>query len=186
MRRWPDGTIKPISQSAPGPDGITMTRDETKLYVADCFLNRNLYEVDIEGKQPMKVVTDQLDQLCASDGMRFGPDGKLYGTRWFAGTVVRIDVDSGASRTSSSASAPASLKFDPTTPLRSGRARRVSADPKTGTKRSQSCCLPRRQPHVQPDNRMFVSSSTFGKIWRSSPASRRVWCSTAVCRSRAV
>jgi sugar lactone lactonase YvrE len=169
MRRWPDGTIKPISQSAPGPDGITMTRDETKLYVADCFLNRNLYEVDIEGKQPMKVVTDQLDQLCASDGMRFGPDGKLYGTRWFAGTVVRIDVDSGAFEdVVIGFGAPASLKFDRNDNLYVADARGgvYKADPKTGNK-EVAVMLPAALDNLtfSPDNRMFVSSSTFGKIW---------------------
>jgi hypothetical protein len=58
-------------------------------------------------------ITDQLGQLCASDGMRFGPDGKLYGTRWFAGTVARIDVDSGDFQdVVIGFGAPASLKFD--------------------------------------------------------------------------
>ena len=171
MRRWPDGTINqnPIGQSAPGPDGITMTRDETKLYVADCFLNRNLYQVDLEGKRPMRVVTDQLGQLCASDGMRFGPDGKLYGTRWFAGTVARIDVDSGDFQdVVIGFGAPASLKFDRNDNLYVADALGgvYKADPKTG-KKEVAVMLPAALDNLafSPDNRMFVSSSTFGKIW---------------------
>ena len=45
--------------------------------------------------------------------MDWGPDGKLYGPRWFHGEVARVDVDSGAAETVATGfMIPAAVKFD--------------------------------------------------------------------------
>ena len=47
------------------------------------------------------------------NGMDWGPDGKLYGPRWFHGEVARIDVDSGDLETVATGfGIPAAVKFD--------------------------------------------------------------------------
>ena len=52
-------------------------------------------------------------QFRGTNGILFGPDGYLYGPRWFRGEVVRVDVDTGVVESVADGfGTPAAVKFD--------------------------------------------------------------------------
>jgi sugar lactone lactonase YvrE len=112
VRRYPDGTTKVIASPGPGVNPITFS-DDGRLFVAQCFMDDNLFEIDPEGVKEPRLISDQLGPNCGLNGMDWGPDDKLYGTRWFQGKVARVDVDSGQVETAAEGfGVPAAVKFD--------------------------------------------------------------------------
>jgi sugar lactone lactonase YvrE len=112
VRRSPDGTTKVIASPGPGVNPITFS-DDGRLFVSQCFLGDKLFELDPEGANPPRVISDQLGPGCGLNGMDWGPDDKLYGPRWFQGKVARVDVDSGRVETVAEGfGVPAAVKFD--------------------------------------------------------------------------
>jgi len=96
----------------PGVNPITFS-DDGRLFVAQCFFDTGLYEVDPDGIEPPRSIRDDLGPGCGLNGMDWGPDGRLYGPRWFQGSVVSIDVDSGQMREEAKGlQVPAAVKFD--------------------------------------------------------------------------
>ncbi|HXH85961.1 MAG TPA: hypothetical protein VNI35_04000, partial [Nitrospira sp.] len=113
VRRYPNGTTKILAKLSPGPDGITLSDDGRRLFVGDCFMANKLYEIDPDGNKAPRVITDKLGQLAAFNAMDWGPDGKLYGPRWFEGAVARLDPDSGKFEDiESGLGVAAAVKFD--------------------------------------------------------------------------
>ena len=111
-RRMPDGTTTVVASPGPGVNPITFS-DDGRLFVSQCFLGDQLYEIDPDGIEEPRLITDQLGPGCGLNGMDWGPDGKLYGPRWFRGEVARVDVDSGMVETvASDFQIPAAVKFD--------------------------------------------------------------------------
>ena len=111
-RRMPDGTTTVVGSPGPGVNPITFS-DDGRLFVSQCFLGDKLYEIDPDGIEAPRLISDQLGPGCGFNGMDWGPDGKLYGPRWFRGEVARIDVDSGTLETvASDFQIPAAVKFD--------------------------------------------------------------------------
>ena len=87
--------------------------DDSRLFVSQCFLGDQLYEIDPDGIEEPRLISDQLGPGCGFNGMDWGPDGRLYGPRWFRGEVARVDVDSGTVETVASGfQIPAAVKFD--------------------------------------------------------------------------
>jgi len=112
VRRSPDGLVTVISEARPGVNPITFA-DDGRLFVSRCFLGVELYEMDPRGESPERVITDRLGPGCGLNGMDWGPDGFLYGPRWFNGEVVRVDVDTGEFETvAAEFGVPAAVKFD--------------------------------------------------------------------------
>ena len=108
----PDGTRVTAARLTPGVNPLTFA-DDGRLFVAQCFFGTNLYEVDPNGVKPARLIRDDLGPKCGLNGMDWGPDGRLYGPRWFRGEVVSIDVATGALRTEvTGVQVPASVKFD--------------------------------------------------------------------------
>ncbi len=100
------------AQLPPGPNPITFS-DDGRLFVAQCFLGSNLYELDPNGQQAPRIIADDLGPGCGLNGMDWGPDGRLYGPRWFTGEVVSFDVDTSDRRTEVGGfTTPAAVKFD--------------------------------------------------------------------------
>jgi sugar lactone lactonase YvrE len=111
-RRMADGTTTVVASPGPGVNPITFS-DDGRLFVSQCFLGDKLFEVDPDGIEEPRLITDQLGPGCGLNGMDWGPDGKLYGPRWFRGEVARVDVDSGAVETvATDFQIPAAVKFD--------------------------------------------------------------------------
>ncbi len=107
-----DGTKYSAAKLTPGVNPITFS-DDGRLFVSQCFFGDKTYEVDPAGIQAARLITDKLGPRCGLNGMDMGPDGKLYGPRWFRGEVVRIDVDDGSIETVAQGfKTPAAIKFD--------------------------------------------------------------------------
>ena len=111
-KRAPDGTTSIVGAPGPGANPITFS-DDGRLFVSQCFLDDHLFEIDPDGVDEPRLINDELGPGCGLNGMDWGPDGKLYGPRWFRGEVARVDVDSGAVETVATGfRIPAAVKFD--------------------------------------------------------------------------
>ena len=111
-RRTPDGATSIVGAPGPGANPITFS-DDGRLFVSQCFLDDHLFEIDPEGIDDPRLINDELGPGCGLNGMDWGPDGRLYGPRWFRGEVARVDVDSGAVETVATGfRIPAAVKFD--------------------------------------------------------------------------
>lgn len=112
-RRSPDGTHRVVADLGPGVNPITFS-DDGRLFVSQCFMDDQLYEVDPEGAGEPRLVNGDLGPGCGLNGMDWGSaDGKLYGPRWFQQEVVRVDVQTGEVETVAVGfGVPAAVKFD--------------------------------------------------------------------------
>jgi sugar lactone lactonase YvrE len=107
-----DGTLVTAAELGPGVNPITFS-DDDRLFVSQCFFGTGLYEVDPSGTAPARSIRDDLGPGCGLNGMDWGPDGRLYGPRWFNGEVISVDVETGESRTEvTGLMVPAAVKFD--------------------------------------------------------------------------
>ena len=111
-KRTPAGVTSIVGAPGPGANPITFS-DAGRLFVSQCFLDDHLFEIDPDGVDEPRLINDELGPGCGLNGMDWGPDGKLYGPRWFRGEVARVDVDSGAVETVATGfRIPAAVKFD--------------------------------------------------------------------------
>ncbi len=100
------------AQLPPGPNPITFS-DDDRLFVSQCFLGTNVYELDPNGVEEPRLIADDLGPGCGLNGMDWGPDDRLYGPRWFVGEVMSFDVDTGERRVEATGFVtPAAVKFD--------------------------------------------------------------------------
>ncbi len=111
--RTPEGETRVVASPGVGVNPITFS-DDGRLFVSQCFMDTNLFEIDPAGEQPPRLIRDDLGPGCGLNGMDWGSaDGRLYGPRWFRGEVVRVDVDSGEMETVADGfEVPAAVKFD--------------------------------------------------------------------------
>ncbi|MYA07374.1 MAG: hypothetical protein F4172_02495 [Holophagales bacterium] len=111
--RTPTGETRVIASPGVGVNPITFS-DDGRLFVSQCFMDTNLFELDPTGEQEPRLIRDDLGPGCGLNGMDWGSaDGRLYGPRWFRGEVVRVDVDSGELETVASGfEVPAAVKFN--------------------------------------------------------------------------
>ena len=108
----PEGEKIVAAQLPPGANPITFSNDD-RLFVSQCFLGTNLYELDPAGVEPARLIADDLGPGCGLNGMDWGPDERLYGPRWFVGEVLSFDVDTGERRVEATGFVtPAAIKFD--------------------------------------------------------------------------
>tara|TARA_B100000900_G_scaffold406657_1_gene418027 strand:+ start:2416 stop:4035 length:1620 start_codon:yes stop_codon:yes gene_type:complete len=107
-----DGTLVTAANLGPGVNPITFS-DDDRLFVSQCFFDTGLFEVDPKGAIPARSIRDDLGPGCGLNGMDWGPDGRLYGPRWFNGEVISVDVETGEFRTEANGfTVPAAVKFD--------------------------------------------------------------------------
>ena len=96
----------------PGVNPITFS-DDGRLFVAQCFYDDGLFEVDPLGIGEPRSIKEGLGPYCGLNGMDWGPDGRLYGPRWFKNEVVSLNVDTGEMRVEATGlNVPAAVKFD--------------------------------------------------------------------------
>jgi sugar lactone lactonase YvrE len=84
-----DGPIKKLASGLPGINSLAYRRDG-RLYATQVFLGDALYEIDVEGVKPPRMIMEKTGGL---NGFEFGLDDRLYGPLWFKGQVVKVDVD---------------------------------------------------------------------------------------------
>ena len=95
-----------------GVNPITFS-DDDRLFVAQCFFDNGLFEMDPSGINEPRVIFEKVDEFCGLNGMDWGPDGRLYGPRWFDNEVISVDVDTGDIRKEvSGLNVPAAVKFN--------------------------------------------------------------------------
>ena len=85
------GAPKMISSGLPGSNSLAFTKDG-KLYFTQVFLGDALYEADVTGAQPARLIRKDLGGF---NGFEVGPDGMLYGPLWFKNAIVKIDPATG-------------------------------------------------------------------------------------------
>src|SRR4029077_7717230 len=73
----------------PGINSLAYRKDG-RLYATIVFLGDTLYEIDVEGVKPPRMIMEKMGGL---NGFEFGPDDMLYGPLWFKGQVAKVDVD---------------------------------------------------------------------------------------------
>ena len=153
----------------PGVNPITFS-DDDRLFVSQCFFGTHLFEVDPKGEAPARLIDDTLGPGCGLNGMDWGPDGRLYGPRWFRGEVVSFDVDEGDMRVEASGFVtPAAVKFNANGVLHvldtgAGDVVRIDAE---GDHEIVAKLSPGLDNFVFDDEgRIFVSSFTDGFITR--------------------
>ena len=190
-KRTPDGTMSVIASPGLGVNPITFS-DDGRLFVALCALGDGLFEIDPDGVEEARLISDGLGPGCGLNGMDWGPDDRLYAPRLTARKVARVDVDSGAFETVATGfEAPVALKFDSQHRLHvldssTGEVFRVDI----ATGRRSSSGRPRRAPTTWPSTRTTgcscrttptASSSRSsdprrtGRSSRASSASRAAW-----------
>jgi len=177
--RTPEGETRVVASPGVGVNPITFS-DDGRLFVSQCFMDTNLFELDPAGEQAPRLIRDDLGPGCGLNGMDWGSaDGKLYGPRWFRGEVVRLDVDSGEMEAVASGfEVPAAVKFNSEGVLHvldslRGEVVRVNED---GGKQ----VVARVQPGLDnfafdADDRLFISSFADGFIVEAlSPETNRI------------
>ena len=121
--RRKDGSIQDLASDIPAANSIALTRDAKRLFVGQVFLAEGLWEVDLAGARPPRLVAEKTGGLNAA---QFGPDGLLYAPSWERGQVVRVDPDSGEITTLAEGfKFPVAVRFD-------GRDRLYALDAATG------------------------------------------------------
>ncbi len=166
--RKPCGETSIAATIGPGNNGIAFSPDG-RLFVSQLFLGTKLYELDPDGKNAPRVVTD----LCknSSNGMNVGPDGMLYGSGNLADNVIRIDVETGKWEVvATGVGVPSSVKFNhkgelhvlndaggtvSKVDIKTGKVELVANLPWPGL---DNMCF-------SPDDLLFVSSASDGFLW---------------------
>jgi sugar lactone lactonase YvrE len=168
-RRSSDGASAIVADLGPGVNPITFS-DDGRLFVSQCFMDDKLYEVDPEGMGEARLVNGDLGPGCGLNGMDWGSaDGKLYGPRWFAQEVVRVDVQTGEIETVAAGfGVPAAVKFDSEGRLHvldALRGQVVRVDLDTGAQ-EEVANLQAGLDNLAfgPDDRLFVSNYADGSI----------------------
>lgn len=166
--RRPDGTRVTAARLTPGSNPITFSPDD-RLFVSQCFFDDKLYEVDPDGIQEPRLISDQLGPGCGLNGMDWGPDNRLYGPRWFRGEVVSFDVDTREMRLEGVGfQVPAAVKFDSTGTLHVLDTALGTVVRVTGDERKTIATLAPGLDNFAFDanDRLFVSSFVDGSITR--------------------
>jgi streptogramin lyase len=91
--RESDGApMKVVLKDLPGLNSLDFDRRNGKLYASQVFLGDALWEIDVTGVKPPRLIVKDMGGF---NGFEVGPDGMLYGPLWFKGQVVKIDPADG-------------------------------------------------------------------------------------------
>lgn len=85
--------MKVLAKDLPGLNSTDFDRRNGKLYASQVFLGDALWEIDVSGAKPPRLIAKDMGGF---NGFEVGPDGMLYGPLWFKGQVVKINPENGA------------------------------------------------------------------------------------------
>lgn len=85
--------MKILAKDLPGLNSLDFDRRNGKLYASQVFLGDAVWEIDVTGAAPPRLIAKNLGGF---NGFEVGPDGMLYGPLWFKGQVVRLNPANGA------------------------------------------------------------------------------------------
>ena len=94
--RSPTGEIRRIMENQKGVNAVSFSPDGTRLFVSRVFYGDALYELDLSGETPARLILEDLGGLNA---FQVAHDGMIYGPLVFGGRVVRIEPDTGVMTT---------------------------------------------------------------------------------------
>jgi len=83
---------KVLATGLPGLNSLDFDRRNGKLYASQVFQGDALWEIDVAGIKPPRLIAKDLGGF---NGFEVGPDGMLYGPLWFNRAVVKVDPASG-------------------------------------------------------------------------------------------
>jgi streptogramin lyase len=154
-----DGPIKKLAAGLPGINSLAYRKDG-RLYATTVFLGDTLYEIDVEGIKPPRVIMEKMGGL---NGFEFGPDDRLYGPLWFKGQVAKVDVDKAElTVVADGFKTPAAVNFDSKGNLwvvDTALGQLVRVDPKTGAKKMVAQLKPSLDNLAIDDkDRIYVSN----------------------------
>ena len=95
MLRFRENDASPmrvLAKDLPGLNSLDFDRKNGKLYASQVFLGDALWEIDVAGVKPPRLIAKDLGGF---NGFEVGPDGMLYGPLWFKKSVVKIDPATG-------------------------------------------------------------------------------------------
>ncbi len=85
--------MRVLAKDLPGLNSLDFDRKNGKLYASQVFVGDALWEIDVSGAAPPRLIAKDLGSF---NGFEVGPDGMLYGPLWFKGQVVKINPANGA------------------------------------------------------------------------------------------
>jgi sugar lactone lactonase YvrE len=91
-RESDDAPMRVLAKDLPGLNSLDFDRRNGRLYASQVFLGDALWEIDVAGVKPPRLIARDIGGF---NGFEVGPDGMLYGPLWFKGQVVRIDPADG-------------------------------------------------------------------------------------------
>jgi sugar lactone lactonase YvrE len=164
-----DGPIKKLASGLPGINSLAFRKDG-RLYATTVFLGDALYEIDVEGAKPPRMIMEKMGGL---NGFQFGPDDLLYGPLWFKGQVVKVDVDKAELMVVADGfKVPAAVKIDSRGNLwvvDTALGQLVRVDPKTGAKKVVAQLKPSLDNLVIDNDRIYVSNMADNGIQEVDP-----------------
>jgi sugar lactone lactonase YvrE len=165
-----DGPIKKLASGLPGINSLAYRKDG-RLYATTVFLGDTLYEIDVEGVKPPRMIMEKMGGL---NGFEFGPDDMLYGPLWFKGQVAKVDVDKPElTVVADGFKIPAAVNFDSKGNLwvvDAALGQLVRVDPKTGAKKMVAQLKPSLDNLAIDDkDRIFVSNMADNGIQEVDP-----------------
>ncbi len=108
--RTTDGRVRDLATGLPGANSIGLTRDGRRLFVGQVFMGEGLWEIDLAGVAPPRLVAEHTGGLNA---FQFGADGMIYAPSWERGQVVRVDPESGVTTVLAEGfGKPGAVRFD--------------------------------------------------------------------------
>jgi sugar lactone lactonase YvrE len=165
-----DGPIKKLASGLPGINSLAYRKDG-RLYATTVFLGDALYEIDVEGVKPPRLIMEKMGGL---NGFEFGPDDKLYGPLWFKGQVAKVDVDKAElTVVADGFKTPAAVNFDSKGNLwvvDTALGQLVRVDPKTGAKKMVAQLKPSLDNlAIDGQDRIYVSNMADNGIQQVDP-----------------
>jgi sugar lactone lactonase YvrE len=165
-----DGPIRKLASGLAGINSLAYRKDG-RLYATTVFLGDTLYEIDVDGVKPPRMIMEKIGGL---NGFEFGPDDMLYGPLWFKGQVVKVDVDKPElSVVADGFKVPAAANFDSKGNLwvvDTALGQLVRVDPKTGAKKMVAQLKPSLDNLAIDDkDRIFVSNMADNGIQEVDP-----------------
>lgn len=165
--------LRVLAKDLPGLNSLDFDRRNGKLYASQVFLGDALWEIDVAGVQPPRLIAKGMGGF---NGFEVGLDGMLYGPLWFKGQVVRIDpADGQISIINREFQTPAAVNLDRAGNLwvvdtRSGELCRV--DKSSGRKTVVRQLKPALDNlAIAPDGTVYVSNMADNSIEAFNPAS---------------
>src|SRR6478672_5748938 len=165
-----DGPLKKLASGLPGINSLAYRKDG-RLYATTVFLGDALYEIDVEGAKPPRLI---MEKMGGPNGFEFGPDDLLYGPLWFKGQVAKVDVDKAElTVVADGFKTPAAVNFDSKGNLwvvDTATGELVRVDPKTGAKKTVAQLKPSLDNLAIDDkDRIYVSNMADNGIQEVNP-----------------